>query len=108
MKQPKKWGIGPMVVTYGAFEHAVHNNRMLFVMGFFKGRPTSSKVVGNMSYLLVTHLIRQGRINHAIQTEEYRDWLRAQLLGEGEVEWTERQERRLLLASNEDPMEVLF
>ena len=81
MKMPKKWERGEMVRSYREFEISVRAKRMLYVKGFFHGRPTSAVVVANMSYSLVTALIVGGNINLASQCEGYREWLREELLG---------------------------
>lgn len=81
MKMPKKWERGDPIYTYAAFEDAVKAKRMMFVARFFKGRATSAVMVANMSYSVVTRLIQHGSINLAVQSEEYRQWLRDELLG---------------------------
>lgn len=81
MKRPSKWEPGPGIYNYPDFERAVESGCLMFVLGRFKGRPVSGKVVANLSYSLVTSLIGRVRISVAVQTEDYRDWLRDELLG---------------------------
>ena len=97
MRQPKKWKRDHPILTYPDFETCVRAKSMIFVMGFFRERPTSAVVVANMSYSLVTWLILHARLNIAVQTEEYRDWLRDELLGEQPVQPEMFQNRFLLL-----------
>ncbi len=80
-RMPSKWERSDPIWTYPDFETALSAKRMMYVSGFFRNRPTSAVVVANMSYRLVTRLIWAGRINLAVQSEEYRDWLRDELLG---------------------------
>ncbi len=95
MKQPKKWAQDPEGKVYSLpeFERAREARRMVFVAGLFRGGPVSVELVAHMSHALVMRLIYEVRITLAVQSEEYRDWLRAELLGEDRQpvcdEWVE-------------------
>ncbi len=81
MRPPKKWKRGERIYTYEAFENAVQAKRVMFVNRHFRDRPVNAVVVANMSYSVVTSLIRGISISLAVQSEEYREWLRDELLG---------------------------
>lgn len=93
MKRPNKWvpDRSKRITTYGDFEDAVRAGKTFFVDRFFKDRAVSGRVVGNMSFLLVTHLIHSHKICVAKQSELYREWLRAELLG-----WDAGEHERLV------------
>lgn len=104
MKQPKKWAMGDSIWNYPAFWNLEARKAMVFVPGFWRDRPVSIQVVKNMSFTIVDRLIRSGRICVAIQSEAYREWLRAELLGrdfEPIPVYEHDGERVLLLASGE-------
>ncbi len=56
---------GDTVSTIEQFDRALKEKRTVYVDRFFKGRPTSIVFVANMSYSLVTRLIRYERIRIA-------------------------------------------
>ena len=76
-----KYEQGDQITTYGAFEAAARTGAMVYASYWFRRRPVSAKMVENMSYRLVTRMIVSGQLRHAVQTEEYREWLRDELLG---------------------------
>lgn len=99
---PTKWERADSIWTYPEFDrHWRREGLVMFVDGLFKGRAVSGRVVANMSYALVTYLIMQGRIHLAQQTEEYRGWLRDELLGKDRVEWWMKERRTQLLLAKE-------
>ena len=89
MKQ-RKWSRGDTITTCIGVDGACRARRGVFVDGLFRGRPVGIVVVGNMSYNLVTRLVMGCRIKLAVQSEEYREWLREELLGKDRVEWFDK------------------
>jgi hypothetical protein len=82
MKPPKKWKPGDeRIITFMAFEDAVKAGRMLFVRQNFQSKPVSARFVFRMSYQMVAHLIYNQSMTFAVHTDEYRDWLRKEMLG---------------------------
>ena len=84
MKPPKKWMPGTeRILTYGAFENAVKGSRVVFVERRFQSRPRAAMFIGQMPYLTVVDFIRHGSMTLAIQTDEYQEWVRSEVLGGG-------------------------
>lgn len=80
MVKPHRWVPDQGVYCYGDFDTAVIAGRTLYVKGFFRDRPVHSRFVANMSYALVTQLINRACIRLAVQSPEYREWLRERVM----------------------------
>jgi hypothetical protein len=79
---PRKWERGSHMSLL-SFDDALSRGAMFWYQRRGKrGRAVDSGYVGSWGYRYIRHLVFSGELCLARQREEYRDWLRRELLGE--------------------------